>query len=144
MSSPTAPAQADPLAVVQRLAEAQNRHDLAAFVACFAPDYQSEQPVHPARAFRGREQVRANWAEVFSGLPDFHAELLATAVAGDTGWAEWRWTGTPADGTPFHWRGVTLFGVRDDQIGWGRLYMEPVEEAGAGIAETVRRMAEGT
>ena len=132
-----------PLDVIERLRQAQNRHDLDAFVACFAPDYDSEQPVHPARRFQGRDQVRQNWAEVFGGITDFRADLLAEAGTGDTSWAEWRWTGTHADGTPFHWRGVTLFGVREGLIAWGRLYMEPVEEAGVSIDETVRRMATG-
>jgi ketosteroid isomerase-like protein len=134
--------QTGPTAVIERLQTAQNRHDLEAFVACFAPDYRSEQPAHPARVFHGREQVRQNWAEIFSSLPDFRAELLATATADDASWAEWRWTGTHADGTPFQWRGVTLFGVREGQIAWGRLYMEPVEETGTGIEDTVRRMTE--
>lgn len=137
------PQQVGPMAMLERLRDAQNRHDLEAFVACFAPDYRSEQPVHPDRGFGGREQVRNNWAEVFRGLPDFRAELLASVATGDTGWAEWRWTATHADQRPFHWRGVTLFGVRDGRIAWGRLYMEPVEEAGPGIEEAVRRMAEG-
>jgi limonene-1,2-epoxide hydrolase len=137
-------AQAGPIAVIHRLCTAQNRHDLEAFVACFAADYDSEQPAHPARAFRGREQVCQNWAEVFRGVPDFHADVLATASDGKTVWTEWRWTGTHVDGTPFHWQGVTLFGVQTDQIVWARLYMEPVEETGAGIDETVQRMAAGT
>jgi ketosteroid isomerase-like protein len=131
------------MAVIENLRDAQNRHDLDAFVACFAPDYRSEQPAHPARAFTGRDQVRANWAEVFRGVRDFRAELQASAANGDIGWAEWRWTGTHADGAPFHWRGVTLFGVQGGRIAWGRLYMEPVEEAGAGIEQTVRDMAQG-
>jgi hypothetical protein len=87
--------------------------------------------------------VRQNWAQMFSGISDFRADLLAVTAADDTGWAEWRWTGTQPDGTPFHWRGVTLFGVRDGQIAWGRLYMEPVELAGAGIDDTVRHLAAG-
>jgi hypothetical protein len=33
--------------------------------------------------------------------------------------------------------------VRGGLLVWGRLYMEPVEGAGAGIAATVRRMADG-
>ena len=33
--------------VFQRIQDAQNRHDLDAFVACFDSDYQSDQPVHP-------------------------------------------------------------------------------------------------
>jgi hypothetical protein len=32
-------------------------------------------------------------------------------------------------------------GIRDGRIAWGRLYMEDTERDGAGIAETVRRMA---
>ena len=141
------------LAVVERLRDAQNQHDLESFVACFAEDYHSEQPAHPARTFRGRDQVRENWAAVFRDLPNFHAELLATAAGeggddgrdsavatGGTAWAEWSWTATHADGSPFHWRGVTLFGVRGGRIAWARLYMEPVEESGPAIAETVRRM----
>jgi len=32
-------------------------------------------------------------------------------------------------------------GVRDGRWAWARLYVEPVEEAGAGIDAMVRRMA---
>jgi hypothetical protein len=32
-------------------------------------------------------------------------------------------------------------GIRDGKIAWGRLYVEEVEREGAGIDETVRRMA---
>jgi hypothetical protein len=38
-------------------------------------------------------------------------------------------------------RGVTVFGVEDGLIAWGRLYMEEVEAAGEDIDETVRRLA---
>ena len=82
--------------VIERLRDAQNAHDLDAFVACFDPGYRSEQPVHPDRAFVGSDQVRGNWAEVFAGVPDFRAELLRSARQGDTGWAEWHWHGTRA------------------------------------------------
>src|SRR4051794_37842260 len=60
-----------PAAVITALAEATNAHDIDAFVALFAEDYDSQQPAHPDRAFRGREQVRANWSDVFAGVPDF-------------------------------------------------------------------------
>jgi len=42
--------------VIERLQKAMNNHDLEAFVECFNPDYQSEQPVHPDRRFRGRNR----------------------------------------------------------------------------------------
>jgi len=45
-----APAEAKPLEVVQRLLEAMNRQDLKGLLACFHPDYRSEQPAHSNRA----------------------------------------------------------------------------------------------
>ena len=118
-------------AVLERLQQAQNSHDLEAFVACFAPDYQSAQPVHPDRAFQGAEQVRKNWSNIFQDIPDFHAELVRSAVDGETIWAEWYWFGTKRDGAQFAVRGVTIMGIQADQIMWGRLYMEPVQESSA-------------
>ena len=53
--------------VLERLRDAQNRHDLDSFVDCFDPAYRSEQPVHPDRAFTGREQVRRSGAELLLG-----------------------------------------------------------------------------
>jgi limonene-1,2-epoxide hydrolase len=126
--------------VLERLHQALNQHDLAGFVACFAPEYRSEQPAHPNRGFSGREQVEKNWGDLFSGIPDFHAELVATAADGDTVWAEWRWSGTRAGEPPLDMSGVTLFGVEDGLIEWGRLYMEQVEAAGEDIDGTVRRL----
>ena len=92
------------------------------------------------RAFRGRDQVGKNWSALLSSVPDFRSELLRTANEGDTGWAEWHWFGTRTDGTRFEMCGVTIFGFKNDRITWQRLYMEEVEEAGAGIDATVRSL----
>lgn len=127
-------------AVLERLHRAQNQHDLEAFVACFAPDYQSEQPIHPDRAFRGREQVRKNWSTIFNEIPDFQSELLRSTVEDDIVWTEWHWYGTLVDGKQFDWWGMAIFGVQDNQIKWGRLYMEPRQASGAGIDATVKSM----
>jgi ketosteroid isomerase-like protein len=131
------------LKTVERLHDAMNRHDLEAFLACFDPNYRSEQPAHPTRGFGGRDQVEQNWSALFEGIPDFHAELLATARDGDTLWSEWQWTGSRANESPLDMRGVTLFEIKNDRIVSARLYMEEVEESGAAIDETVRRLAEG-
>ncbi|HEY7093614.1 MAG TPA: nuclear transport factor 2 family protein [Ktedonobacterales bacterium] len=133
-----------PQSVLEQLHTAQNQHDLEAFLDCFAPDYQSEQPVHPDRAFSYREQVRKNWSALFNSMADFRSELLRVTAEGDVCWAEWRWSGTRADGTRLDMRGVTIFGVQDARITWGRLYMEQVEEAGAGIDAAVQSLAHGT
>lgn len=129
--------------VIERLHKAQNQHDLEAFVECFALDYQSAQPFHPDRTFHGREQVRKNWSTIFSDIPDFQSELLRTTVEGETVWAEWHWYGTRAAGGRFDWRGVTIFGIQDGGIAWGRLYMEPVQETGGGIDAAVKNMTHG-
>jgi hypothetical protein len=73
--------------------------------------------------------VHQNWTAVFSGVPDFQAELLVSATADDgVEVGEWHWHGHHVDGSDFEMRGVTVFGVVDDHITWGRLYMEPVED----------------
>jgi limonene-1,2-epoxide hydrolase len=136
--------EAKPVNVLERLHSAMNQHDLEAFLACIDPDYRSEQPAHPNRGFGGRDQVEKNWRAMFEGIPDFHAELLASATEGDTLWSEWHWTGTRADEAPLDIRGVTLFGIENGRVVSGRLYMEEVEDAGGDIDETVRRLAEGS
>ena len=69
----SAQVQAASLEAVERLHNAMNQHDLEAFLACFDPNYRSEQPAHPIRGFGGREQVEKNWSALFEGIPDFHA-----------------------------------------------------------------------
>jgi len=130
--------------VIERLLQAQNQHDLDAFLVCFDPDYQSEQPCHPNRAFGSRDQVQKNWSSIFSNVPDFRSELFGSVTQGDYVWTEWRWYGTRTDGTRFEMRGVTIFGIQDDRIRSGRLYMEPVEEQGADIDASVKEMTHGT
>ena len=80
---------------------------------------------------------------VFAAVPDFQAELLRSACEADTGWTEWHWLGTRTDETRLDKRGVTIFGVRDDRIVWGRLYLEDVE-GGQEIDQAVQHMARGT
>jgi ketosteroid isomerase-like protein len=118
-----------------------NAHDIDAFVDCFDEEYQSEQPAHPDRAFRGRAQVRQNWSAIFEGVADFQSELVATAATGELEWSEWRWRGTQSDGTSLDMAGVIVCGVRDGRLMWARLYVEPVEQTGAGIDAAVRDIA---
>lgn len=127
--------------VATSLQRAMNEHDLEAFVSLFAEDYESRQPAHPDRGFGGREQVRTNWSAIFSGVPDFLADLVAVASSGDSVWSEWGWEGTHADGSRLEMAGVIIMGVRDGLIAWGRLYIEPVERSGEGIDAAVSRMA---
>jgi limonene-1,2-epoxide hydrolase len=131
-------------AVVASLEQAVARHDAAAMAALMHPDYRSEQPLHPERGFGGAEQVRENWDEIFASVPDLRLEVLRSACEGAEIWSEWRFTGNRAgDGSAFDYRGIAIFGVRDERIAWGRLYFDVVDAGGEGIAAATRRIARG-
>ncbi len=132
-----------PAECVRGIERAISGHDLDALTACFDPDYRSEFPVHLDRAFRGHAQMRKNWAQIFAGVPNIQATLLHTVEDGDTVWAEWEWTGTRRDGARFWQRGVTIQGVQHGRVVWARLYMEPVQEAGAGTDSAVAQIVAG-
>ncbi len=124
----------------ERLRDAVNAHDAPRLAALFAEDYRSASPAHPGRAFVGRAQVLANWSSVFEGVPDFTAELMASAVDGDTEWGEWDWRGRHTDGSPFAMRGVIIVVVRDDLVAEAHLYMEPVDVDGGDIDVAVQEL----
>lgn len=134
-----AASQAGPEAVVLRLQQAINDHDLDGLVACFHADYQNEAPAHPSRSFSGSEQVRRNWDRILTGVPDLHATCRSRVIDGDVVWTEWEWSGTRRDGAPHLMRGVTVVGVRGDRIAWNRFYMEPVVDDGLGPDQAVAR-----
>jgi ketosteroid isomerase-like protein len=130
-------------AVVARLRDAMNEHDLDALVDVFDPDLVSETPAHPQRTFRGADQVRRNWEQIFAGVPDLHADLLDAAVVGDTVWSEWDWYGTRRDGSAHRMRGVTIQSIRESRAVSVRFYMEPVDDDGPAAGEALRRIVEG-
>jgi ketosteroid isomerase-like protein len=127
-------------AVVERLLAAINAHDLEAMVALFADDFVNETPAHPQRGFRGSQQVRRNWSQIFAGVPDLRARLPRMVVDGDTVWAEWDLSGTRGDGAAFLMRGVSIFGVPEGRLAWVRFYLEPVEEDSGGHDAHIGRM----
>jgi ketosteroid isomerase-like protein len=125
--------------MVERLRAATNAHDLEALVNCFATDYRNETPAHPDRGFTGRDQVRSNWAQIFAAVPDITAEVLRSAVYGDTAWTEWEHRGNRLDGSQHLMRGVVIFGVRHGEAEWARFYLEPVRADGDDADAAVRR-----
>jgi ketosteroid isomerase-like protein len=125
-------------ALVGRLLQATNDHDIEALVACFAEEYRNETPAHPARSFSGRSQVRRNWEQIFGFVADLHAEVLSSAIDGDRAWTEWEMTGTRRDGTPHRMRGVVIFDIGEGLARSARFYLEPVDE-GPGTADDAVR-----
>lgn len=134
----------DPLSMVQRLVDATNAHDLDALVSCFTDDYLNETPAHPARGFRGSDQVRRNWARLFAGIPDLAASVLASAADGGTVWTEWEMSGVRRDGITHLMRGVIIFDVAHGKATRARFYLEPVEESSGGVDAAITRAAAGT
>jgi hypothetical protein len=112
--------------VIERMAEALNRHDLKAFLGCFDPNYRSEQPAHPNRGFGGIEQVRKIRLGMFESFPDFEAQLLRYTAAEGVGRVALDGYGAE------HGRG-NHNGGEEDRFVWAHLYMDPVEEDGQDI-----------
>ncbi len=129
----------EPLAIAERLRDATNAHDIEGIVECFADDYRNETPLHPARGFVGKEQVRRNWMHILAAIPDVSTDIVASAVDGDRLWSEWEHRGTRADGSPHLMRGVIVFSVRHAAIATARFFLEPVYETGEGVDVAVRR-----
>lgn len=127
-------------AMVDRLRDATNAHDLEALVDCFTESYSNETPVHPARGFTGRGQVRTNWQQIFRAVPDVSATVLRSATNGDEIWSEWEMRGTRPDGSPHHMSGVIIFGVTEGRADWARFYLEPVDQGGEGATAAVRHI----
>jgi len=120
------------------LQDATNAHDIEAICGCFAPDYRNETPVHPARSFTGNEQVRRNWTQILTSIPDLAAEVVGSAVSGETVWSEWEHRGTRPDGTAHLMRGVIVFTVNGGVIASARFYLEPVDEGDRDVDAAVQ------
>jgi ketosteroid isomerase-like protein len=121
------------------LQDATNAHDIEAIVACFAPDYRNETPLHPARSFTGREQVRRNWTHILAAIPDLSVDVVDSVVSGQSVWSEWEHHGSRPDGTPHRMGGVIVFTVGDDVITSARFFLDPVDEDDAGVDAAVAR-----
>lgn len=126
--------------VLDRLLAAINGHELEAMVSCFAEDYTNETPVHPSRGFRGQDQVRTNWSQIFAAVPNIQARVVRSGVDRDTVWTEWEMAGDRVDGAGFLMRGVVIFGVAGETIASARFYLEPVEDTSGDVNAHTRRV----
>ena len=121
--------------LLERMRAALDAHDLDAFVGFFREDYVGERPRHPDSPMSSRDDVRRNWEEVISDVPDLRVDVPAAVEDGNTIWSEWRAYGTARSGATLELRGVIIFGIQDDQVAWSRMYMEPVEHEGVPLTE---------
>jgi ketosteroid isomerase-like protein len=117
------------VSVIDRLADAINKHDIEMLTACFAPSFANDWPAHPARSFTGADQVRRNWEAIFQSYPTVKAKIVRRVHSGDETWAEWEFTSEIRDGAEFWQRGVIVVETDEDRIVKASFYMEPVETA---------------
>jgi ketosteroid isomerase-like protein len=132
---------------LSRLVASTNSHDIDGLVSCFAPDYKLVMPNHPARDFTGTEQVRRNWTQIFSQIPDVTCTVTAVArgAAPQEWWTEWDIHGTDAGGAPHLMRGVMIITVgpaATDLVRANRFYVEPTEATGLDNDAFLARLAD--
>jgi len=109
----------DRLAVLERMADAFNAHDLDAIMALFAEDCVFESPRGPeawGRRFQGQDAVREGLGARFTTIPDVHYGDGSHFVSGDRGVSEWTLTGTTPEGARLNVRGCDIWTFRDDKV----------------------------
>ena len=110
---------ADSLKLLERFAEAWNRHDLDALMSMMTDDGVFEasagSEVDGERS-EGKQAVRAAYAAVFETFPDAHWANARHFVAGNRGVSEWTFTGTRKDGKRVEVTGCDLLTFRDGKI----------------------------
>lgn len=111
--------EADLMALLDRFAEAWNRHDVDALMSMMADDGVFEASAGPevnGERSEGRTAVRNAFAAVFDAFPDAHWGGARHFIAGDRGVSEWTFTGTAPDGRRVEVNGCDLFTFRDGRI----------------------------
>ena len=108
------------LGFLESFCDAFNRHDLDALMAHMADDcvfYASAGPMEDGTEYRGAQEVRRGFAEVFASFPDGQWEEGRHLVTGERGLSEWTFRGTRSDGVRVEVRGCDVFTFRDGKIG---------------------------
>jgi steroid delta-isomerase-like uncharacterized protein len=109
----------DLLTLLDRFADAWNRHDIDSLMSMMTDDCVFEASAGPevnGQRSEGRQTVRAAYAAVFETFHDAHWANTRHLVAGNRGVSEWTFTGTHNDGKRVEVNGCDLFTFRDGKI----------------------------
>jgi len=115
----TSHSEVDLLALLERFADAWNRHDLDALMSMMTDDCVFEASAGPdvnGRRSEGKSAVRAAYAAVFEAFPDARWGGATHFIAGDRAVSQWTFTGTQKDGKRVEVSGCDLFTLRDGKI----------------------------
>jgi taurine dehydrogenase small subunit len=123
--SSTSHSEAGLLKLLDRFADAWNRHDLDALISMMTDDCVFEASGGPqvdGQRSEGKRAVRAAYAAVFEAFPDAHWANARHFIVGDRGVSEWTFTGTQKDGKRVEVNGCDLFTFRDGKIAFKNSY----------------------
>jgi steroid delta-isomerase-like uncharacterized protein len=109
----------DAAELLDRFADAWNRHDLDALMSMMTDDCVFEASAGPqahGQRHEGRVAVRAAFAAVFELFPDARWANPRHVISGNRAVSEWMFTGTQKDGKRVEVTGCDLFTLRDGKI----------------------------
>lgn len=110
---------ADLFALLDRFADAWNRHELDALMSMMTDDCVFDASAGPqvdGQRSEGKEAVRTAYAAVFESFPDAHWANCRHFIVGDRGVSEWTFMGTQKDGRRVEVTGCDLFTFRHGKI----------------------------
>ena len=109
----------DRKATLDRLFDAFNKHDIAAVMACFAPDavfFTAAGSTAAGRKIEGLDAIGAAFVAVWTDMPDARWTVRQSRIFPDGGMTEWLFTGTRPDGSRVEAEGLDLFTLIGDRI----------------------------
>jgi ketosteroid isomerase-like protein len=113
------PTDGELIALLDRFADAWNRHDLDALMSMMTDDGVFEASAgHEVQGQRseGTSEVRAAYAAVFETFHDARWANPRHFIVGNRGVSEWTFTGTNKEGKRVEVNGCDLFTFRDGKI----------------------------
>jgi steroid delta-isomerase-like uncharacterized protein len=109
--------------LLKNIFAAYNAHDAEKLLSYMAEDMESVGT--DGTIYRGKEEIRASYENLFSSIPDYRLELISFFASGDEICTEWIASGTPtgtleggipATGKSYRVRGATISVMRGDKF----------------------------
>ena len=119
LETTSAQSDVDTIKLLDRFAEAWNRHDLEGLMSMMTDDCVFEASAGPevgGQRSEGQRAVRAAFAAVFEAFPDAHWGNARHFVSGDRAVSEWTFTGTNREGNRVEVNGCDLLTLRNGKI----------------------------
>jgi len=113
-------------AIIRRLIEAENKHNVALLDEFIAPDFVDER--NTPFELRGLESYKQFETNVINGFPDFQETIEDIIAEGDKVWVHLRFTGTHTGewnlfgiplaptGKKITWTGVNIWRIVDGKV----------------------------